>query len=93
MAEFDTVIKNAIVGAAADLFEADLGIAGGVNTAIRRNLGPACRDFDAEERYVLPGAGPGRIRRLVGHNHFTILEELADGATCLAVANGADTND
>ncbi len=82
------------VGTAADVFETDLGIAGGVITAIGRGLGPARRDFDPSGRYALPDVGlAGRIRRLVGHNHFTILEELADRATCSAVANGADTND
>src|SRR5258708_6262767 len=78
------------VGTAADVFETDLGIAGGVITAIGRGLGPARRDFDPSGRYALPDVGlAGRIRRLVGHNHFTILEELADRATCSAVANGA----
>jgi dihydropyrimidinase len=55
MAQFDTVIRNAVVGTAADVFEADLGIAGGVITALGRGLGPARRDFDAAGRYVLPG--------------------------------------
>src|SRR5713101_8652234 len=45
MAQFDTVIRNAVVGTAADVFEADLGIAGGVITALGRGLGPARRDF------------------------------------------------
>ena len=60
-----------------------------------RPRGPARRDFDPSGRYALPDVGlAGRIRRLVGHNHFTILEELADGAPCSAdFANGADTND
>jgi dihydropyrimidinase len=55
MAQFDTVIRNAVVGTAVDVFEADLGIAGGVITALGRGLGPARRDFDAAGRYVLPG--------------------------------------
>src|SRR5258705_10213833 len=55
MAEFDTVIKNGVLGTAADVFEADLGIAGGVVTALGRNLGPARREIDAAGRYVMPG--------------------------------------
>jgi dihydropyrimidinase len=55
MAEFDTVIRNAVVATAADVYQADIGIAGGVITTLGRNLGPARRDIDAAGRYVLPG--------------------------------------
>src|SRR5262249_56217632 len=55
MAEFDTVIRNAVVATAADIFEADLGISDGVVTALGRGLGPARREIDAAGRYVLPG--------------------------------------
>src|SRR5258707_3014413 len=55
MAEFDTVVKNGVLVAAADVFAADLGIAGGVVTALGRNLGPARREIDAAGRYVMPG--------------------------------------
>jgi dihydropyrimidinase len=51
----DTVIRNAVVATAADVFPADVGIAGGVVTALGRGLGPARRDIDAAGRYVLPG--------------------------------------
>ena len=44
MAEFDTVIRNAVVVTAADVFTADIGIAGGIVTALGRGLGPARRD-------------------------------------------------
>jgi len=55
MAEFDTVIRNALVATAADVFPADIGIVGGVITTLGRGLGPARRDIDAAGRYVLPG--------------------------------------
>ncbi|MCI0547673.1 MAG: amidohydrolase family protein, partial [Candidatus Rokubacteria bacterium] len=55
MAEFDTVIRNAVVATAADVFPAEIGIAGGVVTALGRSLGRARRDIDAGGRYVLPG--------------------------------------
>ena len=55
MAEFDTVIRNAVVATAADVYQADIGIVGGVITTLGRNLGPARRDIDAAGRYVLPG--------------------------------------
>ena len=55
MAEFDTVIRNAMVATAADVFPADIGIVGGVITTLGRGLGPARRDIDAAGRYVLPG--------------------------------------
>src|SRR2546430_14157303 len=52
---FDTVIRNATVGTAADVFAADIAISGGVIIALGRSLGPARRDIDAAGRYVLPG--------------------------------------
>jgi dihydropyrimidinase len=55
MAEFDMVIRNAVVGTAADIFPAEIGINDGVITALGRRLGPARRDLDAGGRYVLPG--------------------------------------
>lgn len=55
MAEFDTVIRNAVVATAADVYQADIGIVHGVITTLGRNLGPARRDIDAAGRYVLPG--------------------------------------
>jgi dihydropyrimidinase len=55
MAEFDMVIRNAVVGTAADIFPAEIGISDGVITALGRRLGPARRDLDAGGRYVLPG--------------------------------------
>ena len=47
MADFDTVIRNAVVATAADVFRSDIGIAGGVITALGRNLEPARREIDA----------------------------------------------
>src|SRR5256886_13271378 len=55
MAEFDMVIRNAVVGTAADIFSAEIGISDGGITALGRRLGPARRDLDAGGRYVLPG--------------------------------------
>ena len=55
MAQFDTVIRNAVVATAADVYQADIGIVGGVITTLGRNLGPGRRDIDAAGRYVLPG--------------------------------------
>jgi len=55
MSVFDMVIRNAVVATAADVFEADIGITGGIVTALGRDLGPAVRDIDAAGRYVLPG--------------------------------------
>ena len=55
MTTFDTVVRHAVVATAADVFEADIGITGGVVTALGRELGPARRDVDAAGRWVLPG--------------------------------------
>jgi dihydropyrimidinase len=55
MSEFDTVIRNAVVATASDVFRAEIGIAGGVITALGRTLGPARCEIDAAGRYVLPG--------------------------------------
>src|SRR5262245_47030140 len=63
MPELDTVIRNAVVVTAADVFASDIGIAGGVVAALGRDLGPARRDIDAAGRYVLPGG-------IDAHCHF-----------------------
>jgi dihydropyrimidinase len=52
---FETVIRRAVVATAADVFQADIGIVGGVISALGRDLGPAQRDIDAAGRWVLPG--------------------------------------
>src|SRR5438552_11180261 len=91
MAEFDMVIRNAVVGTAADIFHADIGISEGVITALGRRLGPARRDFDAGGRYVLPGG-------IDTHCHFgqpmrdtvTLTDYFLCG-TVLAATGGATT--
>jgi dihydropyrimidinase len=72
MSEFDTVIRNAVVATAADVFRAEIGIAGGVVTALGRALGPGRREIDAAGRYVLPGG-------IDTHCHFD--QPMRDGVT------------
>ena len=55
MASFDTIIRNARVATAADVFACDIGIADGRIAALGRDLGPAGEIIDAAERWVLPG--------------------------------------
>src|SRR5262245_50521512 len=55
MSDFDTVIRNAVVATASDVFRAEIGITGGVIAALGRALGPGRREIDAAGRYVLPG--------------------------------------
>jgi dihydropyrimidinase len=90
MAEFDTVIRNGVVVTAADIFEADLGIAGGAITALARGLGPARREVDAAGRYVLPGG-------IDAHCHFdqpmrdsvTLADDFLSGT--VSAAHGGTT--
>src|SRR5882724_4643679 len=90
MAEFDMVIRNAVVGTAADIFHADIGISDGVIAALGRGLGPARRDFDAAGRYVLPGG-------LDTHCHFdqpmrdsvTLADDFLSGT--VSAAHGGTT--
>ena len=72
MSEFDTVIRNAVVATASDVFRAEIGIAGGVITALGRALGPGRREIDAAGRYVLPGG-------IDTHCHFD--QPMRDGVT------------
>ena len=72
MAELDTVIRNAVVATAADVFRSDIGIAGGVITALGRDLGPTRREIDAAGRvfHELPASerlasGRHRVRFVV----------------------------
>src|SRR2546430_10115650 len=85
------VIRNALVGTAADIFHADIGISEGVITALGRRLGPARRDLDAGGRYVLPGG-------IDTHCHFdqpmrdtvTLADDFLSG-TVSAAHGGAPT--
>lgn len=52
---FDCVIRGGRVGTAIDEFDADIGIAGGVITAIGRDLPAAAAEIDARGRLILPG--------------------------------------
>ena len=54
-AAFDCVIRGGRVGTAIDEFDADIGIDGGVVTAIGRNLPAGASEIDARDRLVLPG--------------------------------------
>jgi dihydropyrimidinase len=51
----DLVVRNARIATAADLFDADIGIAGGTVVALGRGLPKAAQEIDAGGRYVLPG--------------------------------------
>src|SRR5262245_44757862 len=90
MAEFDTVIRNAVVGTAADIFHADIGITGGAIAALGRGLGPARREIDAAGRYVLPGG-------IDAHCHFdqpmrdsvTLADDFLSGP--ISAAHGGTT--
>ena len=52
---YDLVIKGGRIATAIDVFEADIGISGETVAAIGRGLGPAKREIDAREKFVLPG--------------------------------------
>ena len=53
----DLIVKNGTVATAADVYRADVGVAGGRVVAIAESLEPAAgtRVVDASGRYVLPG--------------------------------------
>ena len=55
MAAFDVVIRGGQVATAADLFSADIGIAGGRITALGHDLAKGADEIDARGRLVLPG--------------------------------------
>ena len=90
MPELDTVIRNAVVVTAADVFTSDIAIAGGVVAALGRDLGPARRDIDAAGRYVLPGG-------IDAHCHFdqpmrgsvTLADDFLSGP--ISAAHGGTT--
>ena len=55
MAEFDLVIRTGTVATAADVFSADIGIAGGRISALGASLGKGREEIDARGKLVLPG--------------------------------------
>ncbi len=52
---FDLVVRNAHAITAADAFDCDIGITGGVITALGRGLAAGAREIDAAGRHVTPG--------------------------------------
>ncbi|HVM78235.1 MAG TPA: dihydropyrimidinase [Stellaceae bacterium] len=73
MAEFQTVIRGATVATAADVFKAEVGIAGGKIAALGSALGPAKHEIDARGLYLLPGG-------VDAHCHLDQL--TSDGTVC-----------
>jgi dihydropyrimidinase len=63
MQDFDTVIRNARVVTAADIFTSDIGIRDGRIAALGLQLGPGAREIDAAGRHVTPGG-------IDSHVHF-----------------------
>lgn len=59
METLDLVLRNARVATAADLFESDIGIAGGRVVALARDLPAAVNEIDAAGRLVTPGGVDG----------------------------------
>jgi dihydropyrimidinase len=55
MDKLDLVVRNARVVTAADMYEADIGVAGGRIVALARGLPKGAEEIDAAGRYVLPG--------------------------------------
>jgi dihydropyrimidinase len=52
---FDTIIRGGTIATAADTFSCDIGIKGGIITALGANLGDASEIVDASGKLVLPG--------------------------------------
>ena len=55
MSDFDLVIRGGTIGTASAVFDADIGIKGGVITAIGRALPAGQSEVDAKGKLVLPG--------------------------------------
>lgn len=53
--DFDVTLRGGRVSTASDTFEADIGIKGGIITAVTANLPAGRRDINAAGRWVLPG--------------------------------------
>jgi dihydropyrimidinase len=55
MDKLDLVVRNARIATAADLYDADIGVAAGTIVALARGLPKGAEEIDAAGRYVLPG--------------------------------------
>ncbi len=53
--DFDVTVRGGRVSTASNTFEADIGIKGGIITAVAPNLPAGRRDINAAGRWVLPG--------------------------------------
>src|SRR5262249_15005038 len=88
---FDCVIRGGHVGTAADEFDADIGLAHGVITAIGRNLAAGASEIDAKDKLVLPGG-------IDSHAHIEQLSaagivnaDTFESATTSAASGGTTT--
>lgn len=55
MEEFDLVVRDGWIATASEVFEADIGVRGGVIAAVGNGLPRGARELSASERWVLPG--------------------------------------
>ncbi len=91
MAPFDLVIRNGTVATASDVTSCDIGIAGGVVTALGRGLGPATREIDATGRLVLPGGVDTHVHVEEPPKPPLRNADSFDTASASAVAGGTTT--
>jgi len=54
-AEFDLVVRNAVVITASEEMRCDIGVRGGRVVALAETLGTGAREIDAAGRWVMPG--------------------------------------
>jgi len=88
---FDLVIANGTVATAADVFKADIGIAGGRIAQIGGTMEGAGRRIDASGRYVLPGGIDSHVHIAQASGPGIVMADGFDSATRAAAFGGNTT--
>ncbi len=88
---FDTVIRGGTVVTAADTIRCDVGIAGGVVTALGRDLGAAREVIDAGGRLVMPGGIDSHVHLSQPSGEGIVMADDFASGTRSAAAGGVTT--
>ncbi|MFT8246197.1 dihydropyrimidinase [Roseomonas sp. BN140053] len=87
-AEFDLVVRGGTLATAAEVFEADLGIRGGVIAAVGRGLGRGQEELSAKGMIVTPGGLDPHCHLEEMGQDGAVQEESFDTGSAAALAGG-----
>jgi dihydropyrimidinase len=91
MAEFDLVVRNGTVATSSDVVRCDVGIRGGIVTALADRLDGGDREIDATGRWVLPGGVDAHCHLDQPMNDGAVMADDFESGTIAAACGGTTT--